>query len=227
MMLIKKEEKGMNHIIAPSLLSADFGNLQRDIERINKSEADWFHVDIMDGNFVPNLSIGFPVLKSIAKHAQKPLDIHSMILNPDLYIERFCTEANASVLTVHYEACTHLHRTIQNIKNQHVKAGVALNPHSPVSLLEDIIEEVDLVLLMSVNPGFGGQSFIKQTYKKIEQLKNRLVRSNASALIEIDGGVGLDNYQSLLNAGADVLVCGNSVFASENPLDTITNLKNI
>ena len=217
----------MNHIIAPSLLSADFGNLQRDIEQINKSEADWFHVDIMDGNFVPNLSIGFPVLKTIAKHAQKPLDIHLMILNPDLYIERFCTEANASVLTVHYEACTHLHRTIQNIKNQHVKAGVALNPHSPVSLLEDIIEEVDLVLLMSVNPGFGGQSFIKQTYKKIEQLKNRLVRSNASALIEIDGGVGLDNYQSLLNAGADVLVCGNSVFASENPLDTITKLKNI
>jgi ribulose-phosphate 3-epimerase len=215
----------MNHIIAPSLLSADFGNLQRDIDKINQSEADWFHVDIMDGNFVPNLSIGFPVLKSIAKHAQKPLDIHLMIANPDFYIERFCTEAQASYLTVHYEACTHLHRTIQSIKNQNVKAGVALNPHSPVSLLEDIIEDVDLVLLMSVNPGFGGQSFIKQTYKKIEQLKTMIVRSKSSALIEIDGGVGLDNYQSLLAAGADVRVCGNSVFASENPVDTIAKLK--
>ena len=216
----------MNNIIAPSLLSADFGNLQRDIEMINQSNADWFHVDIMDGNFVPNLSIGFPVLKSIAKHAQKPLDIHLMIVNPDLYIERFCTEAKASYLTVHYEACTHLHRTIQSIKKQNVKAGVALNPHSPVSLLEDIIEDVDLVLLMSVNPGFGGQNFINQTYKKTEQLKNLIIRTNSPALIEIDGGVGLDNYKSLLSAGADVLVCGNSVFASENPVDMINRLKN-
>ena len=216
----------MNHIIAPSLLSADFGNLQRDIEMINQSNADWFHVDIMDGNFVPNLSIGFPVLKSIAKHAQKPLDIHLMIVNPDLYIERFCTEAKASYLTVHYEACTHLHRTIQSIKKQNVKAGVALNPHSPVSLLEDIIEDVDLVLLMSVNPGFGGQNFINQTYKKTEQLKNLLIRTNSPALIEIDGGVGLENYKSLLSAGANVLVCGNSVFASENPVDMIDRLKN-
>ena len=215
----------MNHIIAPSLLSADFGNLQRDIEKINQSDADWFHVDIMDGVFVPNLSIGFPVLKSIANHANKPLDIHLMIVKPDFYVERFCTEAKASCLTVHYEACTHLHRTIQNIKNHHVKAGVALNPHSSVSLLEDIIAEVDLVLLMSVNPGFGGQSFINQTYKKIEQLKNRIIRANSSALIEIDGGVGLENYQSLLAAGADILVCGNSVFASENPAETIAKLK--
>ena len=215
----------MNNIIAPSLLSADFGNLQRDIEMINQTNADWFHVDIMDGNFVPNLSIGFPVLKSIAKHAQKPLDIHLMIVNPDLYIERFCTEAKASYLTVHYEACTHLHRTIQSIKKQNVKAGVALNPHSPVSLLEDIIEDVDLVLLMSVNPGFGGQNFINQTYKKTEQLKNLLIRTNSPALIEIDGGVGLENYKSLLSAGADVLVCGNSVFASENPVDMISKMK--
>jgi len=215
----------MNQIIAPSLLSADFGNLQRNIEKINQSDADWFHVDIMDGNFVPNLSIGFPVLQSIVNHAKKPLDIHLMIVNPDFYVERFCTEAKASYLTVHYEACTHLHRTIQSIKNQNVKAGVALNPHSPVSLLEDIITEVDLVLLMSVNPGFGGQSFINQTYKKIEQLKNMIIRANSPALIEIDGGVGLDNYKSILSAGADVLVCGNSIFASENPVDTIAKFK--
>jgi len=215
----------MSHIIAPSLLSADFGYLQRDIDIINRSEADWFHVDIMDGNFVPNLSIGFPVLKAVAEHVKKPLDIHLMILNPDFYIERFCTEAKASYLTVHYEACTHLHRTIQSIKKYNVKAGVSLNPHSQVSLLEDIICEVDLVLLMSVNPGFGGQSFIEHTYNKIEQLKNLIIRSNSHALIEIDGGVGLDNYKSLLAAGADVLVCGNSIFSSENPIDTIAKLK--
>ena len=216
----------MNHIIAPSLLSADFGNLQQDIEMINQSKADWFHVDIMDGNFVPNLSIGFPVLKSIAKHAKKPIDIHLMILNPDLYIERFCTEAKASYLTVHYEACTHLHRTIQGIKKYNVKAGVVLNPHTPVFLLENSIEELGLAVLMSVNPGFGGQRFIEQTYKKIEQLKNLIIRTNSPALIEIDGGVGLDNYKSLLSAGADVLVCGNSVFASENPSGTIEGMKN-
>ena len=215
----------MDHLIAPSLLSADFGNLQRDILMINKSEADWFHIDIMDGNFVPNLSIGFPVLKSVAEHAQKPLDIHLMIINPDMYIERFCKEAQASYLTVHYEACIHLHRTIQTIKSFGVKAGVSLNPHAPVSLLEDIIGEVDLVLLMSVNPGFGGQKFIEQTYSKIEKLKNMIVQSNAHALIEIDGGVGLDNYKQLLAAGADALVCGNSVFASENPIETIARLK--
>ena len=215
----------MKHIIAPSLLSADFGNLQRDIEMINQSEADWFHADIMDGNFVPNLSIGFPVLKTLANHAKKPIDIHLMIINPDFYIERFCTEAKASYLTVHYEACTHLHRTIRSIKDRGVKAGVSLNPHSPVSLLEDIIGELDLVLLMSVNPGFGGQSFIENTYKKIKQLKDIIIRTNSHALIEIDGGVDLNNYKSLIFTGADALVCGNSVFNSDNPTETIAKLK--
>ena len=217
----------MNQIIAPSLLSADFGNLQRDVEMINQSEADWFHVDVMDGNFVPNLSIGFPVLKAIAAHAKKPLDIHLMINHPDLYIERFCKEAKASYLTVHYEACTHLHRTIQNIKSYGVKAGISLNPHSSVALLEDMLTEVDLVVLMSVNPGFGGQEFIEQTYQKIAALKKMIQSCNSSALIEIDGGVGLDNYQKLFAIGADVLVCGNSVFASENPIETIQKLKKL
>ena len=215
----------MSQRIAPSILSADFGNLQRDIEMINRSQADWFHIDIMDGNFVPNLSIGFPVLKSIAAHAKKPLDIHLMINNPDFYIERFCTEAKAAYLTVHYEACTHLHRTIQKIKSYGVKAGVSLNPHSSVTLLEDILPEVDLVLLMSVNPGFGGQQFIKQTYSKITALKKVINVCHSNALIEIDGGVGLDNAQQLFALGADALVCGNSVFASENPIETIRKLK--
>ncbi|MCL2131919.1 MAG: ribulose-phosphate 3-epimerase [Lentimicrobiaceae bacterium] len=216
----------MNQIIAPSILSADFGNLQRDIEMINQSQADWFHIDIMDGNFVPNLSVGFPVLQAIAAHAKKPLDIHLMINNPDFYVERFCTEAKAYCLTVHYEACTHLHRTVQKIKSCGAKVGIALNPHSSVALLEDMLNEVDLVLLMSVNPGFGGQKFIEQTYQKVSALKNRITACNSSALIEIDGGVGLENYQKLLAAGADVLVCGNSVFASENPVETIRKLKN-
>ncbi len=215
----------MNQLIAPSLLSADFGNLQRDISMINQSRADWFHIDIMDGNFVPNLSIGFPVLKAIAEHAQKPLDIHLMIVNPDMYIERFCKEAKATYLTVHYEACTHLHRTIQSIKSFGAKTGVSLNPHSPVSLLEDIIGEVDLVLLMSVNPGFGGQKFIEHTYKKIEKLKKMIVQSGSHALIEVDGGVDLNNYKLLIDAGADVLVCGNTVFSSDNPIETIARLK--
>ena len=215
----------MNQIIAPSLLSADFGNLQRDVEMINQSQADWFHIDIMDGNFVPNLSIGFPVLKAVAAHAKKPLDIHLMINNPDLYVERFCVEAKAAYLTVHYEACTHLHRTVQKIKSYGVKAGVALNPHSSVALLEDILPEVDLVLLMSVNPGFGGQKFIEQTYQKITRLKKMIQTCHSDALIEIDGGIGLDNYQKLFAINADVLVCGNSIFASENPLETIRKLK--
>lgn len=215
----------MSQLIAPSLLSADFGNLQRDISMINQSNADWFHIDIMDGNFVPNLSIGFPVLKSIVEHAQKPLDIHLMIVNPDKYIERFCKEAKAAYLTVHYEACNHLHRTIQQIKSYGVKAGVSLNPHSPVSLLEDILGEVDLVLLMSVNPGFGGQKFIEQTYRKIEKLKKMIIQSESHALIEVDGGVDLNNYKSLIAAGTDVLVCGNTVFSSDNPIETIAQLK--
>lgn len=214
----------MKHLIAPSLLSADFGNLQRDIEMINKSKADWFHLDIMDGNFVPNLSIGFPVLKVIAQYATKPLDIHLMIHNPDFYIERFCTEARASVLTVHYEACTHLHRSLQSIKKMKVKTGVSLNPHTPVDVLEDILCETDVVLLMSVNPGFGGQKFIENTYRKIEKLKAMIQSQGHTTLIEVDGGVDLTNYKKLLAAGADVLVCGYAVFSSDNPLQTIEML---
>lgn len=214
----------MKHLIAPSLLSADFGNLQRDIEMLNRSKADWFHLDIMDGNFVPNLSIGFPVLKAIAKHATKPLDIHLMIQNPDLYIERFCTEAKASVLTVHYEACTHLHRSLQTIKKMNVKTGVSLNPHTPVDVLEDILCETDVVLLMSVNPGFGGQKFIENTYRKIEKLKAMIEAQHLNTLIEVDGGVDLMNYKKLIAAGVDVLVCGNAIFGSDNPLETIEKL---
>lgn len=215
----------MNQIIAPSLLSADFGNLARDIQMINQSKADWFHVDIMDGNFVPNLSIGFPVLKAIAAHAQKPLDIHLMIVNPDLYIERFCKEGKAEYLTVHYEACTHLHRTIQNIKSYGVKAGVALNPHTPVSVLEDILPELDLVLLMSVNPGFGGQKFIPQTLHKVARLRAMINALQLPTLIEVDGGVGLNNYKDLAMAGSNALVCGNSVFGAQDPIHTIELLK--
>jgi ribulose-phosphate 3-epimerase len=215
----------MNHKIAPSLLSADFGNLQRDITLINQSKADLFHIDIMDGHFVPNFSIGFPVLKAIVNYAEKPLDIHLMITQPDLYIERFCNEVKANILTVHYEACTHLHRTLQTIQQYGVKAGVSLNPHTPVSFLEDILAEADLILIMSVNPGFGGQTFIENTYKKIEQLKTMLTKAGSSALIEVDGGIGLHNYKSLVAAGADVLVCGNSIFDSQSPVDTIAKLK--
>ncbi|MDD2621542.1 MAG: ribulose-phosphate 3-epimerase [Bacteroidales bacterium] len=215
----------MTHLIAPSLLSADFANLQRDIEMLNQSNADWFHVDIMDGNFVPNLSIGFPVLKAIATYARKPLDIHLMIQNPDFYIERFCVEAKASILTVHYEACTHLHRTLRSIKKMNVKTGVSLNPHTPVDVLEDIICEADLILLMSVNPGFGGQKFIQQTYHKIQKLKAMIQAQNLNTLIEVDGGVDVINYKQLLESGVDVLVCGNAVFSSENPRETINLLK--
>ena len=215
----------MTHLIAPSLLSADFANLQRDVEMLNQSNADWFHVDIMDGNFVPNLSIGFPVLKAIATYARKPLDIHLMIQNPDFYIERFCVEAKASILTVHYEACTHLHRTLRSIKKMNVKTGVSLNPHTPVDVLEDIICEADLILLMSVNPGFGGQKFIQQTYHKIQKLKAMIQAQNLNTLIEVDGGVDVINYKQLLESGVDVLVCGNAVFSSENPRETINLLK--
>ncbi len=216
----------MPHLIAPSVLSADFGNLQRDIEMINNSSADWFHIDIMDGAFVPNISFGFPVLKAIQKHAKKPLDVHLMIEDPDRYIQLF-KESGADILTVHLEACTHLHRTIQNIKASGMKAGVALNPHTTIHGLEDIIADVDLVCVMSVNPGFGGQKFIENTFAKVIALKKLINDKFSKALIEIDGGVDLHNYQKLLTCGADVLVAGNTVFGSKDPVETIKQLKSI
>jgi ribulose-phosphate 3-epimerase len=214
----------MSHLVAPSVLSADFGNLQRDIEMINNSTADWFHVDIMDGVFVPNISFGFPVLKSLQKHAKKPLDVHLMIVDPDRYVQTF-KEVGADILTVHLEACTHLHRSIQNIKNVGMKAGVALNPHTSADLLENVIADIDLVCVMSVNPGFGGQKFIENTYKKVARLKEMILQSNSKALIEIDGGVDLNNYRKLVETGADVLVAGNTVFSSADPVGTIAQLK--
>ena len=214
----------MAQLIAPSILSADFGNLQRDCELINQSEADWFHVDVMDGVFVPNISFGPPVIKAIQKHATKPLDIHLMIVDPDRYLQHF-KDVGATVLTVHIEACTHLHRTIAAIRQLGMKPGVAVNPHTPITSLEDIIADLDLVCLMSVNPGFGGQKFIHNTYSKINQLKGLIARKNASALIEIDGGVDLSNYEALFQAGADVLVAGNAVFGSAEPIATIAALK--
>ena len=213
-----------NTLIAPSVLSADFANLQRDIEMINNSDADWFHVDIMDGVFVPNISFGMPVLEAISRHAKKTVDVHLMIVNPDQYIKTFA-ELGANNLTVHFEACTHLHRTLQAIKAEGMKAGVAINPHTNVSLLEDIINDIDLVCIMSVNPGFGGQSFIENTYNKVKSLKEIITRNNASTLIEIDGGVSDKNAAKLVEAGADVLVAGNYVFKSDNPVTTITGLK--
>jgi ribulose-phosphate 3-epimerase len=213
-------------IIAPSMLSADFGNLQRDVEMINNSQADWFHIDVMDGVFVPNISFGFPVLKHIQKYAKKPLDVHLMIVDPDRYLERF-REHGAEVISVHYEACIHLHRTIQAIKKLGAKAGVVLNPHSPVSLLEEIIPDVDLVMLMSVNPGFGGQSFIESTLDKILVLNELIARKGSQALIEVDGGVSLENAPRLIQAGAQVLVAGYSVFGSPDPVRTISDLKNL
>ncbi|AZZ58061.1 ribulose-phosphate 3-epimerase [Riemerella anatipestifer] len=211
-------------LIAPSLLSADFGNLQRDIEMLNRSQADWFHVDVMDGRFVPNISFGFPVMKTIKEHAKKFVDVHLMIVEPEKYVEEFI-DNGADLVSVHYEACTHLHRTIKLIQSKGAKAGVVLNPSTPVSVLEDIIGEVDLVLLMSVNPGFGGQKFIENTYKKIKQTKDLILDQNATALIQIDGGVNTDNASKLFEAGADVLVAGNAVFSAENPESVIELLK--
>ena len=216
----------MNHLIAPSMLSADFLNLERDIEMVNRSAADWFHLDIMDGLFVPNISFGFPVLQKIKEKATKPLDVHLMIVDPDRYILRF-KEAGADIITVHYEACPHLHRSVHAIKNLGIKAGVVLNPHSPVHLLTNIIRDLDVVLLMSVNPGYGGQKFIPETYSKIEQLKDLINEKGSEALIEIDGGVDLENAGEIIHCGADVLVAGNTVFASADPENTILKLKQV
>ncbi len=211
-------------LIAPSVLAADFANLQRDIEMINNSEADWFHIDIMDGVFVPNISFGMPVLEAIAKHAKKTIDVHLMIVDPDRYIKTFA-QLGSTILTVHLEACTHLHRTLQAIKAEGMKAGVALNPHTNIDLLEEVIQDIDMVCIMSVNPGFGGQSFIENTYSKIERLKAMIIRKKAKTIIEIDGGVTNKNAIQLVQAGADVLVAGSYVFKAENPTQTIANLK--
>ncbi|MAE08970.1 MAG: ribulose-phosphate 3-epimerase [Bacteroidetes bacterium] len=214
----------MDHLVAPSMLSANFGQLKADVEMINNSDADWFHLDIMDGVFVPNISFGLPIVKTIKSNAKKPLDVHLMIVHPERYISDF-KSAGADILTIHYEASTHLHRSINEIKEEGMKAGVVLNPHTSVNVLEDIISEVDLVLLMSVNPGFGGQKFIENTYIKISKLKNLIIKTNSKSLIEIDGGVNLENASKLINTGADVLVAGNTVFSSSDPISTIHKLK--
>lgn len=215
-----------NTLIAPSVLASDFANLQRDIEMINKSEADWFHIDIMDGVFVPNISFGMPVLEAIKRHATKTIDVHLMIVDPDRYISTF-KKLGADVLTVHLEACTHLHRTLQAIKAEGMKAGVALNPHTNIDLLEDVINDIDLVCIMSVNPGFGGQSFIENTYDKVKKLKALITKKGASTIIEIDGGVTNKNAKQLAEAGADVLVAGSYVFGADDPIATVSDLKKL
>ena len=215
----------MSHKISPSILAADFGNLQRDCEMVNRSEADWFHLDIMDGVFVPNISYGMPIIKKINEISKKTLDVHLMIIDPDRYIKTF-KDIGADILTVHFEACNHLHRTIQNIKDNGMKAGVAINPHTPINLLEDILDDVDLVLIMSVNPGFGGQSFIEHTFSKTKKLSEIRKSRRQNFLIEIDGGVSTSNARKLIDAGADVLVAGSFIFKSDNPEKTILDLKN-
>lgn len=212
------------HLIAPSVLASDFANLQRDSEMINNSEADWFHIDIMDGRFVPNISFGIPVVDAINRHAKKPLDVHLMIVEPEKYVEAFA-QVGAEIISVHYEACPHLHRNLQQIKDVGCKRGVALNPHTPVSLLEPLLNDIDLVCLMSVNPGFGGQKFIEKTYDKVKELKQMINNCGSNTLIEIDGGVNANNSQLLIDAGADVLVAGSFVFNSTNSIETIANLK--
>lgn len=214
------------HLIAPSILAADFANLEREVKMINESQADWIHVDVMDGVFVPNISLGIPVIEAIKKHSKKPLDVHLMIVQPERYVEAF-QKAGAEILTVHLEASTHLHRTIQQIKAAGMKAGVALNPHTSISLLKDVIADIDLVCMMSVNPGFGGQKFIENTFDKVVELKSLIQSRNSSALIEIDGGVNQNNAKPLLVAGADVLVAGNFVFSAENPKEIIARLKSV
>ncbi|EON76713.1 Ribulose-phosphate 3-epimerase [Lunatimonas lonarensis] len=216
----------MRPFIAPSVLAADFANLQRDVEMINESEASFIHVDVMDGVFVPNISMGMPIVEAIHRYAKKPLDVHLMIVDPDRYLVRF-KDCGAAHITVHYEACNHLHRTLAEIKRLECKAGVALNPHTPVEFLTDIIQDVDLVCIMSVNPGFGGQKFIEHSYKKIERLKKLIVETGSSTQIEVDGGVSLENAPLLLQSGADILVAGNFIFTSKNPIETVNKLKNI
>lgn len=216
----------MSKLIAPSLLAADFGNLQRDIEMVNDSAADWFHLDIMDGLFVPNISYGMPLVEAIKKYARKPLDVHLMIVDPDRYLDTFI-DLGAEILTVHYEACPHLHRSLQAIKKKGAKTGVAINPHTNVMLLEDVIRDIDVVLVMSVNPGFGGQSFIENTYKKVRQLKELILDNEATTKIEIDGGVTDQNIQQLADEGADIFVAGSHVFRSENPMETIQRLSDL